>query len=325
MEARASQYHLSRFSTQQLPISEREPYWREFFGHHICHVEIELQPDCTLEADATMLAMPNVSAGWCHSLSPACWKRTSQHVKDGSDAFALIIPVKGAMMRSQLGHDLDVRTGEAVGILHYEPATLKFQRLDHIAVMIPGVALASSVASVEEASTRLVPRGSEAVRLLTAYIVTLFASPPFSEPAVGTLITAHICDLVALAVGATRDGKQVALQRGVRAARLKAIKADLERNLSLTLSAAAARQQVTPRYVQMLFEEDGTTFSHFALNLRLDRVYRWLTDPSSAAWTIGAIALEAGFGDLSHFNRSFRRRYGASPSEVRAEARRSQG
>jgi AraC-like DNA-binding protein len=31
--------------------------------------------------------------------------------------------------------------------------------------------------------------------------------------------------------------------------------------------------------------------------------------------------MEAGFGDLSYFNRAFRRRYGASPSDVRAPAK----
>src|SRR5262249_40079153 len=34
----------------------------------------------------------------------------------------------------------------------------------------------------------------------------------------------------------------------------------------------------------------------------------------------GALVLEAGFGDLSYFNRAFRRRFGASPSDVRAAA-----
>ncbi len=33
--------------------------------------------------------------------------------------------------------------------------------------------------------------------------------------------------------------------------------------------------------------------------------------------SIGEIVLECGFGDISHFNRAFRRRYGSSPSEVR--------
>jgi AraC-like DNA-binding protein len=41
-----------------------------------------------------------------------------------------------------------------------------------------------------------------------------------------------------------------------------------------------------------------------------------LTDLRYGSWPISAIAYEAGFGDLSHFNRSFRRRYGVPPSEV---------
>jgi len=36
---------------------------------------------------------------------------------------------------------------------------------------------------------------------------------------------------------------------------------------------------------------------------------------------IGAIALRVGFGDLSYFNRTFRRRYGMTPSDARAQAR----
>jgi len=35
------------------------------------------------------------------------------------------------------------------------------------------------------------------------------------------------------------------------------------------------------------------------------------------------VAFDAGFGDLSYFNRVFRRRFGATPSDVRAAARRS--
>jgi AraC-like DNA-binding protein len=42
-----------------------------------------------------------------------------------------------------------------------------------------------------------------------------------------------------------------------------------------------------------------------------------LTDPNSRDRTILSIAMDAGFSDQSWFNRSFRRHFGATPSDVR--------
>jgi AraC-like DNA-binding protein len=56
------------------------------------------------------------------------------------------------------------------------------------------------------------------------------------------------------------------------------------------------------------------------LTQRLARAYRRLSDARFAHRPVSAIAYEAGFGDLSYFNRTFRRTYGATPSDVRARA-----
>jgi AraC-like DNA-binding protein len=40
---------------------------------------------------------------------------------------------------------------------------------------------------------------------------------------------------------------------------------------------------------------------------------------------IAQIIHESGFGDISYFNRAFRRRYNATPSDIRAAARRERG
>ena len=67
----------------------------------------------------------------------------------------------------------------------------------------------------------------------------------------------------------------------------------------------------------MLFEAEGTSFSQFVLARRLATAHALLADPSRDHFSITAIAYAAGFGDLSHFNHSFRRRYGVTPREVR--------
>jgi len=131
----------------------------------------------------------------------------------------------------------------------------------------------------------------------------------------------HAHDLVALVAGATGNAATIAAMRGLRGARLRAIKADIAANLAncgLTVASIAAGRGVSSRYVHKLFEPTGSTFSQFVLEQRLSRAYRVLSERRFDDQPISAIAFAAGFGDLSHFNRTFRRRYGVRPSEVRS-------
>ncbi len=99
-----------------------------------------------------------------------------------------------------------------------------------------------------------------------------------------------------------------------------AIKAYIEKHLgsgNLSASAVATAHQITERYLQRLFEAEGTTFVTYVLNQRLKRAHTRLRDPAGHAQAISAIAYESGFSDISHFNHMFRRRYGATPSDIR--------
>jgi AraC-like DNA-binding protein len=74
---------------------------------------------------------------------------------------------------------------------------------------------------------------------------------------------------------------------------------------------------VTPRNLQRMFESEGTTFSEFLLGQRLSRAHRMLTEPRGGHSAVATVAYDAGFGDLSYFNRSFKRRFGATPRDIR--------
>jgi AraC-like DNA-binding protein len=164
---------------------------------------------------------------------------------------------------------------------------------------------------------------SPALRLLWSYVDTLRCEGPVADPVIARKVASHLSDLVALALGAAGDAAEIARGRGLRAARLSAIKSDIAASLTdpaLSLGAIAARQGVTPRYVRMLFETEGMSFTEYVLGQRLYRAYRMLCDPSRTRHTIGMIAFESGFGDLSYFNRTFRLRFGETPSDIRRAA-----
>jgi AraC-like DNA-binding protein len=159
--------------------------------------------------------------------------------------------------------------------------------------------------------------------LLVSYVGMLEDDEALATPELRRLVVAQIHDLAALAIGATRDAAAIAEGGGVRAARLRAVRSDIVANLgdcALTITAVAQRQRMTARYVHKLFESEGITYSEFVLDHRLSGVHRTLSDPRFAGRPISSIAFDAGFGDLSYFNHAFRRRYGATPSEVRRQA-----
>ena len=159
---------------------------------------------------------------------------------------------------------------------------------------------------------------------LVRYLEILQTEDSLETTDLQRLAVNHVYDLFALTLGATRDAAEIIKVRGLRAARLRLIKADIVENFGrgdLTVTAVAARHGVTPRYVQMLFELEGATFTKFLLGERLNHAHRMLTSPRFVNRTVGAIALDVGFNDLSYFNRTFRRRFGTTPSDVRAAKR----
>lgn len=309
-----------RLSTNALPVRDRVPFWREVFARKFCHVDIEPLSDAPFEAEMTAWALPGLCTMECMTM-PARQRRTSALIADGDDAIFLPMNLSGTGSFSQRGHEVSLGEGDAALVLQGEPAVTVHSQVHGTALLVPRAALSSLVANVEDAAMRVIPRDNEALRLLRGYLKIFHDGPSLTAPELRQRVANHVHDLVAMAIGATRDGAAIAEGRGMQAARLAAIKADVVARLDrrdFGLTAVAGRQQVTPRYVQMLFESEGITFSQFVLEQRLARAHDMLTSARHAEWTISAIALAAGFGDLSHFNRSFRRRYGATPSDVRA-------
>ena len=132
-------------------------------------------------------------------------------------------------------------------------------------------------------------------------------------------MAAHIKDLAVLAVGPNHDAREQAVS-AVAAARLGAARAHIAgcfHEPELTVASVSRRLGISMRYLQRLFEMSGTSFTAYVNELRLKRALTLLTETPERRRRISDIALEAGFSDLSHFNRMFRFRFGDTPSGVR--------
>ena len=309
-----------RFSTDDIPERDRIAWWREGFGQKVLGLDYEPEPGVPFRAWGIARAFSglHVVSG---SSSAHRVERTRGLLADGRNHVCLLV-VRGAAAQGwQAQRECAIQSGDAFVHSSAEPYGIAVSATMYCwNVSVPQAALAPLVKDLGSAFGRRIDGRSEALRLLMGYASLLQLGDVPASPELQHSAVSHVHDLMALALGATRDAKEMAEGRGLRAARLNAIKADVLRNLGsskLSVDAVAARQGVSPRYVQMLFESEGTTFSAFVREKRLAWARRMLIDPRFAHQSIAETTYLSGFGDLSTFNRGFRAQFAMSPRDAR--------
>jgi AraC-like DNA-binding protein len=312
-----------KFSTDDLPARDRISIWREVFARSVVKVDLEPLGEGPFRSESLVRVLPDVVVR-CSSASAAEVRRTKPLVADGDDNLILSIIRRGQMVATQGNREVFLDNG---GAYLWSNASTGVSRnpsaMDLVTVSFTRRSLSAVVADLDRSVMRHVPGSSEALQLLISYVDILQKETAPMTPELLALSAAHIQDLAALVLGATRDAAEAAKVGGLRAARLQALKADIIANVGnrqLTLDAIALRHNVSPRYIRTLLNDEQTSFSDFVREQRLRRAYRMLSSSKFSDHNVNAIALECGFGDLSHFNHSFRRRFGATPSDIRSRA-----
>jgi AraC-like DNA-binding protein len=310
------------FSTEVFAERDRLSGLRDILGRQMSRLEFEpLTP--SIYADVTLRNLGSLSfASLEHSLMRV--SRTRELLADGNDTLVFTI-FSGNSHYAQFDREVATRVGDAVLASNADLGTFTCEAGAGKSVLInlSRRELLPLVKDFDAAFMSRIPRDTPALLLLVRYLRLIEEGPPLA-PELQHAAAEHIYDLVALALGAEKDAGEIAEHRGMRAARLREAKAFILRNLNqhgLSATTVALHLGVTRRYVHMLFEGEAETFSEFILRERLTRAYRSLVDPRLSDTPISTIAFDSGFGDLSHFNRSFRRRFDATPSEARRDRR----
>jgi AraC-like DNA-binding protein len=310
------------FSTDELPEQDRIAFWREHYGHVMLRVDIAPAPGQLFIAHNRTLALPGLQL-MEGSSTPARISRGGQYLDDGNDDIVFAINRTGSATVESAGRAQNLQDHEAVVLSCGEAAT--FDRTSagqSFTLRVPRATLEKTVIRIDDALMRPIPGNGGAMGLLENYAGWLLNAAPSLDQPLLNLSVQHVQDLLALTIGPTVDFADTARARGLKAARLKLAKSFIvahSHRRDISISTVAASLNVTPRYVQRLFETEGTTFSEFLIGQRLARAHRLLREPNASHIAISTIAYDVGFGDLSYFNRRFRRHYGLTPRDVRSE------
>jgi AraC-like DNA-binding protein len=308
-----------RFSTDDFPEQKRIDAYREIYSRTIVKHDVESLGDQPFRFKAELCSVPGL--GLASSFYSPCRRwHTAEHID--SDDLLFGVALNGGCVLHQRGREAVIgQPGEAVLASAAHPVDVIIGATSrHIALRLPRAVLEARIADLDAWNARRIPSNMEGLPLLVGYVGALRLGE-LTNPAYCDLVVSHVYDLVALLLGAKGDARHLAQQGGARAARLGSIMREIERRSGdpgLSAVTIALLLGITPRYVHLLLEESGKSFTHHVLERRLEKAATLLRDPHWRHSRIAEIAAEAGFTDLSYFNRAFRRRFGTTPSDIRA-------
>lgn len=316
------------FSTAAFRPREATDAWREMFGRTVLRLDLDPLTD-RFEAEATALKWPGFGV-IAAATSPVRQGNSRELMAADEQSHGWVSFLTGpasSWTATQVGREASLSPGDGVLMSNSELGSMTFPNETRFTTFaLPAAVLKPLVPDLEAWFARPIPAAAPALRLLTGYLQLAWNPElPRNVQLRGTFAT-HVADLLALTLGAGREAAEMARMRGARAARLHAVRQEVERRLGeadLSVSSVAARHKISPRYLQQLFEESGDTFTRFVAERRLQKAYRLLVDPTRPDALVSSIAYDCGFADISHFNRVFRQRFGCTPRDVRAAARHS--
>jgi AraC family transcriptional regulator, positive regulator of tynA and feaB len=309
------------WNTEELPDRDQFAYWREV----LCEAFVTLRPERPREQNASRFPS-RVTAHSLSTINVTTVQSKAHHVIRGDaeirrspqEVYFLNLQLAGRCRYETEGRDTIVGPNQFAIVDSTRPYFLDF--MDDWSVFsfrIPRHML-RPLLRAPDCSTGIRVSGSDALGEVTIGFLKSVATrmgglpPQAMEPLAGDLV-----NLAALSLGATEEtrmGQRVSARRGLHAAVVRFIEANLADPL-LSVPTVAAHFGISIRYLHRVFEGRDKSFGQLVLERRLLRCAGDLG--ASGGSRISDVALRWGFSDISHFNRSFRQRFGLSPREYR--------
>jgi AraC-like DNA-binding protein len=316
------------FSTDDLPglanDQERFSRWREAYSSLYGPFHMIRSPERPFSARFEAVLLGTVALTRCSAAIDAVGRATGEVAIGGGDYIFLGINCGGAAMAvAQHGRSGVFKSGRATLLSSAEAGSIASNDGFHATnLVIARPLLLERVPHAEDLLVEPLDPEQPALQYLWRYCNFLLSLDLEPDEAVGRHIGTSLLDLTTLALGANGDSAHLARMRGLRAVRLQQILKEIKRNFvkpGFSAQSVARKLGLSAAYVQKLLHETGVTFSERVVELRLMKTREMLSSPRYDHLTITELALACGFGDLSYFNRCFRRRFGASPRSMRGQ------
>jgi AraC-like DNA-binding protein len=307
-------------------VAERKRF--QFWQDAVCDTFVEL--DCLAQArraffgEITTAQYDGLHFSSVHAEGQIV-RRTPTRIRRAREEIMLIsLQVRGVGIVAQDGREARLEPGDFACYDSTRPYTLNFDaEFEQLVLHMPRDAMVRRIGRTEAWTARRIDGASPVGSLVLPFVQRTASIVSDVAPATASRLSETCMSLVTAALG-ERLGGVAGGGTSARTALIFRAKAIIESNLhdhALNTEKVAELTGISPRYLQDLFQAEGTTASDWIWKRRLEKSRRDLADPLRAGDSIAQIALACGFADFGHFSRRYKDAFGASPRDDRAMLR----
>jgi AraC-like DNA-binding protein len=307
------------FDTSSLPPREQFPAWCESISPMFDARPIdEIAPPSFSGEFEAYLAGPLVLGGT--TFDRHHYGRDASRIRrDQLNHYHLNLHLSGGYLGRFGDHEVDVGSGDITLMDFGQPLVLQSQRSELLVIAIPREAIEFKITPANHHG--LVLRGETGLgQLLGDHIRSLIARLPAMTADEATAAASGSIAMIAACFQPT-----AATFAHAKYTLLDSLRNRIRQHIALKLREGeipsadlCAEFGISRASLYRLFEPFGGV-SAYVQNQRLSHVFTALMNPLQNHRTISAIAFEWGFSSETHFSRAFRKAFGVTPSDARAD------
>lgn len=308
----------SRYSTADFAPHERLEWLCEVIGREYANVDIT-PPRNGLFNEMTIYPWQALRLSVIRSAEITLQRLPREPDLISQDAYFAVINLSGDYRLQQNGREVFLRPGDMAlydaTLPHHIHCPRPFSKL---LVSIPRPLLRERLAGVEHCTALPIPGRLGIGQVAADFIRSAAGQIGQLDAGQFLALSEHALDLLILALAAVRP-TNINLSRS-RTMTLSRVKAFIEQQLAdadLNPAKISVGTGLSPRYLNRLFQDDGTSLMRYVFKRRLEHCHQDMQNPAHTGHRIADIAFRWGFNDLSHFSRIFRQQFGCSPTEYR--------
>ncbi|MDJ0514007.1 MAG: helix-turn-helix transcriptional regulator [Methyloceanibacter sp.] len=304
------------FSTDELPLQDRFSYWVDV----VCKQLLEIRGCADAGSQfAAKIHAARLAESTCSVFDVSdCELERDERLISNSACDHVIIALQLAGRQWVSGVDTNnmISAGDLFLVDTRVPYTHRVANSQTLCVKFPRSQLQARLGDTEDLSWHKAKHRESSAALAAHVMRGLPQLSGVINKDAATLIEGQLLDLVELAF--SKNKRQSAAKRTyARLSALRRLKQAIEINLFDTrcsLTDFADKAGISLRYANILLKDDDTSLGRYVLSRRLERSRAALDDPTR---TIMEIARSCGFRSAAHFSKTFRKKFGLSPSAYR--------